>query len=98
MAGLPQVPSLLSIMWLTIFLPILCKSKINLKSMKGLANCRIKVAEVIALKLRRPGASNEYLYLQIFAGLSSVLASACLLELWRYRRGGLFKQESRRND
>ncbi|KAG4419150.1 hypothetical protein IFR04_007746 [Cadophora malorum] len=74
-AGLPQVPSLLSIMWLTIFLPIL-------------------FAEVIALKLRRPGASNEYLYPQIFAGLASVLASACLLELWRYRRGGLFKRKA----
>ena len=54
----------------------------------------IKVAEVIALKLRRPGASNKYLYPQIFSGLASVLASACLLELWRYRRGGLFKRKA----
>ncbi|KAE8445055.1 hypothetical protein EG329_013769 [Mollisiaceae sp. DMI_Dod_QoI] len=55
-AGLSQVPSLLSIMWVMLFLPIL-------------------FAEVIALKLRRKGASNEYLYPQIFAGLSMVIAS-----------------------
>ncbi|CZR59970.1 related to protein MCH2 (monocarboxylate permease homolog) [Phialocephala subalpina] len=64
-AGLNQVPSLLSLMWLTIFLPIL----------------------LIALKLRREGASNEYLYPQIFAGLSMILASLCLLELWRHKHG-----------
>jgi hypothetical protein len=46
------------------------------------------VAEVIALKLRRPESSNEYLYPQIFAGLSCVIASACLLELWRVKNGG----------
>ena len=46
------------------------------------------VAEVIALKLRRPGSDNEYLYPQIFAGLSCVIASACLLELWRVKNGG----------
>jgi hypothetical protein len=46
------------------------------------------VAEVIALKLRRPGTSNEYLYPQIFAGLSCIIASTCLLELWRIKNGG----------
>ena len=46
------------------------------------------VAEVIALKLRRPGTSNEYLYPQIFAGLSCIIASACLLELWSVKNGG----------
>lgn len=46
------------------------------------------VAEVIALKLRRPGSDNDYLYPQIFAGLSLVIASACLLELWRVKNGG----------
>ena len=44
------------------------------------------VSEVIALKLRRSNASNEYLYVQIFAGLSGVTASLCLLELWRVIR------------
>jgi hypothetical protein len=41
------------------------------------------VSEVIPLKLRRSGASNEYLYVQPFAGLPGVIASLCLLELWR---------------
>ena len=44
------------------------------------------VSEVIALKLRRSGASDEYLYVQIFAGLSGVVGSLCLLELWRVIR------------
>jgi len=44
------------------------------------------VSEVIALKLRRPGAANEYLYVQIYAGISCVVASMCLLELWRVKR------------
>ncbi|KAF8850710.1 hypothetical protein BDZ45DRAFT_679609 [Acephala macrosclerotiorum] len=45
----------------------------------------ILFAEVIALKLRRSGASNEYLYPQIFAGLSMILASLCLFELRRHK-------------
>jgi len=44
------------------------------------------VSEVIALHLRRPGAANEYLYVQIFAGLSGVVSSGCLFELRRVTR------------
>ncbi|KAN0091845.1 MFS general substrate transporter [Hyaloscypha variabilis] len=43
-------------------------------------------SEVIALKLRRPGLRNEFLYPQIFAGLAYLIASIIILELWRVRR------------
>ncbi|KAI1140109.1 major facilitator superfamily protein [Hypoxylon sp. FL0543] len=44
-------------------------------------------AEVIALELRRPGlGARGYLYPQIFAGLSYIIASLFLLQLWRSRR------------
>ncbi|KAH6654198.1 MFS transporter, MCP family, solute carrier family 16, member 6 [Truncatella angustata] len=45
------------------------------------------VAEVIALELRRPGhGARSYLYPQIFTGISYVLSSILLFELWRSRR------------
>lgn len=44
------------------------------------------VSEAIALKLRRPNTSHAYLYPQIFAGLSYLLASLCMLELSRVLR------------
>ena len=44
------------------------------------------VSEVIALKLRRPSSGHEYLYPQIFAGLSYFVASGCMLELRRVKR------------
>ncbi|OTA53969.1 MFS general substrate transporter [Hypoxylon sp. EC38] len=44
-------------------------------------------AEVIALELRRPGlGARSYLYPQIFAGSSYLVASLFLLELWRSQR------------
>lgn len=43
-------------------------------------------SEVIALKLRRPGTTHAYLYPQVFAGLSYVLASICMLELAKVLR------------
>jgi hypothetical protein len=43
-------------------------------------------SEAIALVLRRPGVSRPYLYPQIFAGLSYMVASLFLLELWRVLR------------
>lgn len=42
--------------------------------------------EVIALKLRRPGSGHEFLYSQIFAGLTYLAASIIMLELWRVHR------------
>ena len=41
---------------------------------------------MIALKLRRPGLGNEFLYPQIFAGLAYLVAGILCLELWRLRR------------
>jgi MFS family permease len=43
------------------------------------------VSEVIALQLRRPGKQREYLYPQIFCGLSYTCASFCLWQLRRVR-------------
>jgi len=44
------------------------------------------VAEVIALQLRRPHAQRVYLYPQIFAGVSYLLAAGIILELCRSTR------------
>lgn len=44
------------------------------------------VSEVIALKLRRTGSDNEYIYVQSYAGTSFIIASICLLELRRVKR------------
>ncbi|MCJ1469948.1 hypothetical protein MMC07_008593 [Pseudocyphellaria aurata] len=66
-AGLAELPSLLSLSWLSIVLPT-------------------TFSEVIALKLRRPHFSNQYLYPQIFAGLTYLCASACLYDLHRRTR------------
>ena len=43
-------------------------------------------AEVIALKLRRPGSGHDYLYPQIFAGLAYIVASGCMYELRRFKQ------------
>ena len=50
-------------------------------------------AEVIALKLRRPGSGHDYLFPQIFAGSTYVVASACMYELRRLKQ----KQKRRRD-
>ncbi|RDW76124.1 hypothetical protein BP5796_06945 [Coleophoma crateriformis] len=42
--------------------------------------------EVIALELRRPQMSNQYIYPQIFSGISYIVASVCMLELRRVTR------------
>lgn len=44
------------------------------------------VAETIALSLCHADAPRPYLYCQIFAGLSYVVASGFMLELWRVLR------------
>ena len=45
------------------------------------------VAEVIALELRRPTASRQYLHPQIFTGVSYLLGTIFMLELRRTSRG-----------
>lgn len=74
-------------MWVTITLPIICKLLQWSHLPKPLVNKILLVAEVIALKLRRPNSNKEYLYPQIFAGLAFIVASSCLLELWRIKYG-----------
>ncbi|KAF8245475.1 major facilitator superfamily protein [Wilcoxina mikolae CBS 423.85] len=66
-AGMEQLPSLLSLSWLSVVLPT-------------------AFSEVVAVKLRtqKPGA--EYLYPQIFAGLSYMVASGIMYELRRVKR------------
>ncbi|KAF7190756.1 putative transporter MCH2 [Pseudocercospora fuligena] len=67
-AGLAEVPSFLSLQWLTTVLP-----------------CTF--AEVVALYLRRPSKGRwGYLYAQLFAGLSYLVASIFMFELWRIKR------------
>lgn len=51
----------------------------------GLADCA-PVAETIALYLRDVDAPRPYLYTQIFAGLSYVVASGFMIELWQVLR------------
>ncbi|KAI4702680.1 hypothetical protein J4E89_010212, partial [Alternaria sp. Ai002NY15] len=43
-------------------------------------------SEGIALKLRRSSSSREYLYTQIFAGLSYVVASGFMFQLRMVKR------------
>lgn len=67
-AGIKEVPSLLSLCWLSIVLPT-------------------AFSEVIALYLRRPkGSPRQYLYVQVFSGLTYFIAAGFLLELWRMKR------------
>ncbi|KAF1991956.1 major facilitator superfamily protein [Aulographum hederae CBS 113979] len=66
-AGLKNLPSLLSLSWFTIVIPTAS-------------------SEAIALVLRRPEASRQYLYPQTFAGVSYIVASLFMLELWRVLR------------
>jgi hypothetical protein len=44
------------------------------------------VSEVIALELRRPHSSHEYLYPQRFSGISYLVACLCMAELARVLR------------
>lgn len=75
-AGLAEVPSFLSLQWLTAVLPT-------------------TFAEVIALYLRRPSQGRwGYLYPQIFAGLSFLVGSLCLFELWRVKNKEKRREET----
>jgi hypothetical protein len=86
--GLGELPSMLSLAWLVIVLPTTCKFGPVLYLKGGFSRyCpNFGVSEVIALKLRRPGLGNEFLYPQIFAGLAYLIAGIISLELWRVRR------------
>lgn len=66
--SLREVPSFLSLQWLTVVLPT-------------------TFAEVAALYLRQPSMDRwGYVYAQLFAGLSYLLAGGLLFELLRVKR------------
>jgi MFS family permease len=81
--GLQELPSMLSIAWLAIVFPTICKFVLILFAKRIFTSA---VSEVIALKLRRPESVHEFLYPQIYAGLMYLVASTVTLELWRIRR------------
>ena len=82
--GLVDLQSLLSLSWLITVLPLAGKSHHSLV-VSHLFTILLG-AEVIALELRRPSLSDTYLYAQIFAGLSYILASLFMFALWRADR------------
>jgi hypothetical protein len=72
---------------MTIVLPTTCKfGPPNHLLVYSNSDIRRLVSEAISLKLRRPNDSHEYLYPQIFSGLSYLLASLCMLEVARILR------------
>jgi hypothetical protein len=69
-----------------LFFPLLVSLGPNRLLVHSNSDIRRLVSEVIALKLRRPNTSHEYLYPQIFSGLSYLLACLFMLELARVLR------------
>jgi hypothetical protein len=80
-AGLKQLPSLLSLSWLAVVLPTTCASILSLLLQLGFVNANSivpQVSEIVALYLRRPSHARPYLYTQIFCGGCYICASFCL--------------------
>ncbi|KAK8041422.1 hypothetical protein PG994_014429 [Apiospora phragmitis] len=84
--GLKELPAFLSVAWIIVVPPCLCKlSPLNYWITQ--LNFLLSVAEVVALALRRPSfGKRSYLYVQAFAGASYIISSFFLVELWRVRR------------
>ncbi|KAK9322180.1 major facilitator superfamily domain-containing protein [Lipomyces orientalis] len=85
------IGGIVGVFWMTIG-PV-CVEVAGLKELQSLLSLSwtsiilpTTFSEVIALKLRRPDSSREYLYPQIFAGLSYIVASLFVLELRRVKR------------
>jgi hypothetical protein len=81
-AGLKQLPSLLSLSWLAVVLPTTCAC---VDIVFVIAACVFdansivpQVSEIVALYLRRPSHARPYLYTQIFCGGCYICASFCL--------------------
>jgi len=83
---LNELPSMLSLVWLSIVLPSTCKNHVLVLLHVDLRMLIRIVAEVIALALRREQAKFPYLYTQIFGGFSYLISSLFLFELLRVRR------------
>ncbi|KAK9350179.1 major facilitator superfamily domain-containing protein [Lipomyces doorenjongii] len=85
------IGAILGVFWLTI--GPLCVEVAGLKELQSLLSLSwisiilpTTFSEVIGLQLRRSGSSREYLFPQIFAGLSYMVASVFLFELRRIKR------------
>ncbi|KAL8419203.1 hypothetical protein RB594_002422 [Gaeumannomyces avenae] len=83
--------AILGVFWMTI--GPLCAEVVGLKDLPSALSLSwtaiiipTACAEPITLQLRRPGSSREYLYPQVFAGVSYILASVILYELGRVIR------------
>ena len=84
-AGLVELPSLLSLSWMVVVLPCTCGFRSWTSSlMDGYAN-GFAVSEVIAVTIRKRG-KNAFLGPQLFAGFSYIIATLIMLELWRVHR------------
>ncbi|CAN9402135.1 unnamed protein product [Alternaria alternata] len=83
--------AVVGVFWMTI--GPLCVEVAGIKNLQSLLSLSwmaviipVTVSEGIALRLRRPASSREYLYTQIFAGLSYVVASGFMFQLHRVKR------------
>ncbi|KAH6866463.1 major facilitator superfamily domain-containing protein [Alternaria rosae] len=83
--------AIVGVFWMTI--GPLCVEVAGIKNLQSLLSLSWAavivpaiVSEGIALKLRRPSSSREYLYTQVFAGLSYVVASGFIFQLRRVKR------------
>ncbi|KAF2436273.1 MFS general substrate transporter [Tothia fuscella] len=83
--------AILGVFWMAI--GPLCAELVGLKELPSLLALNwaavagpTTFAEVIALKLRRPNSGRPYLYAQVFAGISYLVASAIMLALWYDQR------------
>lgn len=84
-AGLVELPSLLSLSWLVVVLPCTCEFQSWTKWLvDGYAN-GCAVSEVISVSIRK-GGKNAFLGPQLFAGFSYIIATFIMLELWRVHK------------
>lgn len=91
-AGLVELPSLLSLSWLVVVLPCTCEFRSWAGSLMDEYANGCAVSEVIAVMIRK-GGKNAFLGPQLFAGFSYVIATFIMLELWRVHRK-IKKQQS----
>lgn len=83
--------TILGVMWMTI--SPLCVEVAGLKDLNSMLSLAwattvlpCTFSEVIALKIRRPGADRPYLYPQIYSGVSYMVAAAIMFRLGQVQR------------
>lgn len=84
MVVLKNLPSSLSLAWLTVVVPAACKWCCLIDVLLVLT--RSTGAEVIVLRLQELPTPRPYLYSQIFAGCSYLLASGFVFALWQHMK------------